>query len=295
MKLITQEDCDIKNTKLMNKIICFDYPSQPSFINMSGITLDYLHIDKYIGRTYNKNSVFKCTCVCGNVVLRTGDSLRRNHIHSCGCKHDRITKFNKTKITHGDSKRGNASHLYMIWCSMRYRCYKPNNQKYSEYGGRGITVDESWLGKNGYSSFREWALNNGYIDGLTLDRINPDGNYCPDNCRWVSYDVQNLNKRSTPYLVIEKYALPISIWARIYKIHYDIITSRIEDGWSPFEAVTTPSTKSKDECAGYLYVPPEFDIYNKYSEFLDTKKIVEYTDDHINIQYIFAHDNNRFY
>ena len=86
--------------------------------------------------------------------------------------------------------------LYNIWRGMKQRCYYPSHQSYKHYGGRGITVCDEWL--SSFINFHTWALANGYADHLTLDRIDPDGNYCPSNCRWVTWEVQAQNKRRTP-------------------------------------------------------------------------------------------------
>ena len=91
------------------------------------------------------------------------------------------------------------NNLYRRYLDMKGRCYNPNNCNYKYYGGRGIKVCNEWLGKNGYKHFEEWALQNGYKKELSLDKINNNDNYSPNNCRWVTKRIQNINKRpSTP-------------------------------------------------------------------------------------------------
>ena len=85
--------------------------------------------------------------------------------------------------------------VYKRYCDMKSRCYNKNKKNYKYYGGRGIKVCDEWLGENGYNNFKKWALENGYKKELSIDKINNDGNYSPDNCRWVNQRIQNINKR----------------------------------------------------------------------------------------------------
>lgn len=86
-----------------------------------------------------------------------------------------------------------ATGLYSIWCGMKKRCYYQKSPNYKSYGGRGVKVCDEW--KNDFKSFYNWAMSNGYRDNLTIDRINPFGNYEPSNCRWATYEEQAKNKR----------------------------------------------------------------------------------------------------
>lgn len=95
---------------------------------------------------------------------------------------------------HGDT----GTRLHSIWKSMKYRCLTPNWKPYQWYGARGITVCDTWA--NSYLAFKEWAINNGYRDGLELERIDVNGNYEPANCKWVTHHEQTLNRRDTLYL-----------------------------------------------------------------------------------------------
>lgn len=138
-----------------------------------------------------------CRCDCGNLIKRQGKLLRQNKVKSCGClKSENMIKMN-TK--HGHLKRGNNRRLLEIWSGMKKRCLNKNYERYQDYGGRGITICDEWLSE--FENFHNWAINNGYNDTLTIDRIDVDGNYEPSNCRWATPAEQNMNKRNTRYVI----------------------------------------------------------------------------------------------
>ena len=114
---------------------------------------------------------------------------------------------------HGDAKRNKIARLYRIHYNMIQRCINPNHGDYKWYGGKGISVCDEWM--NSYVIFKEWALKNGYNDNLTIDRIDANGNYCPDNCRWVDMIVQNNNKPLLPRYEYNGEIHTLSEWARI--------------------------------------------------------------------------------
>lgn len=146
-----------------------------------------LTVMEMTNKRLNRSIVYKCKCACGNVVETTGTRLKSGLIKSCGCyQKEMASKSNKT---HGMSK----SKLFMVWQDMIARCTRKTHHAYKYYGGRGISVFDDW--KNNFESFHNWAINNGYYSGLTIDRINNDGNYEPSNCRWVTMKVQSNNRR----------------------------------------------------------------------------------------------------
>lgn len=138
--------------------------------------------------TINKRTRWLCKCDCGNEVIAEAYNLKSGHTQSCGClQREATSQANKT---HGMSN----TRLYRIWCDMHNRCYQKSYHAYQHYGGRGIVISDPWL--RDFQPFYDWAMANGYRDDLSIDRIDPNGNYSPDNCRWVTMAEQNKNKRA---------------------------------------------------------------------------------------------------
>lgn len=125
-----------------------------------------------------------------------------------------------------------------VWRNMIQRCHNPNHPQYCSYGGRGITVCDEW--RNDYPCFREWALKNGYAQGLTIDRIDNNGGYSPQNCRWATYKEQNRNKRSNRNITLNGETKCLSEWAEFFGIGVPIVTRRLNDGWAEEDAFTAP-------------------------------------------------------
>lgn len=167
--------------------------------------------------------IYECLCDCGNKCLVWGNKLtRKGHSakRSCGCLHD------ETHQPHGGSK----TRLYHKWKGMRERCFDSNSKRFPDYGGRGITVCEEW--RSSFSAFREWALAHGYQEGLSIDRIDPNGHYCPENCRWITMAEQQKNKRNVRLVTIDGETHTLPEWAKLRGIKYGTIWKRLKDGWS---------------------------------------------------------------
>ena len=141
-------------------------------------------------------------------------------------------------ITHGHSNH----RLYGIWADMKKRCNNPKNKRYERYGGRGIGVCSEWA--NDFQSFYDWAIKNGYADSLSIDRINVDGNYEPNNCRWIPFAQQQRNTSRSRFVTARGETRTIAEWAEITGIKRDTIKDRLNKlGWSEEEAVTIPTMR----------------------------------------------------
>lgn len=137
-------------------------------------------------------------------------------------------------ITHGESK----TKLNKVWRNIKDRCFNQNNKRYSHYGGRGITICNEW--RDDYVCFRDWALSNGYAYGLSIDRINNDGNYEPRNCRWVDSIKQNNNFSRNRNITYRGKTLSISQWAKLSGLHRNTIDFRIKKGWDIEDVFNKP-------------------------------------------------------
>lgn len=179
----------------------------------------------------SKRTLWLCKCDCGNTTITATQELKKGDTKSCGCyQRDRISEVS---TTHGMRR----TKLYHRWLDMRQRCSNPKNSRYSDWGGRGITVCDEW---QQFEPFRDWALANGYRDDLTLDRIDVNGNYEPSNCRWITNKEQCNNKRVNSLLTYNGKTQTISQWADEVNINPLTLGARIKNGWSTERALTEP-------------------------------------------------------
>lgn len=167
---------------------------------------------------------YNCICNCGNATLVKSSNLISGHTKSCGCLHTK----------HGYSHK---ERLYETWKNMRRRCNDPTNKRYKNYGGKGVKVCSEW---NDYMVFRTWAHCNGYNDSLTIDRINPDGNYKPGNCRWVTSKVQANNMTINKLINYKGKTFTLAQLAEYLNLPYKALQHRLARKWSIDRIVNTP-------------------------------------------------------
>jgi hypothetical protein len=171
-----------------------------------------------------------CECSCGGTTIAFTGNLRRGHTQSCGCL--QMERTGNANRRHGESKQ----RISRIWSSMKARCTNPTVKCYPRYGGRGIKVCEEW---DSYENFRDWALLNGYKDGLTVDRINNDGDYEPGNCRWTTKKEQSNNMRSNVRISFGGEEMTVAQWSRKMGFKDKTLHWRLKSGWSIEKAITT--------------------------------------------------------
>lgn len=183
-----------------------------------------LTLTRFIERRGN-NLYFECDCECGNKKIASYSNIKCGNVRSCGCwqRESRI-------ITHTTHRKENLK-LYKVYDGMKQRCCNPNNISYKNYGGRGITVCDEWLGKHGFDTFFEWANKNGYKEGLSIDRIDNNKGYSPSNCKWATLYEQGANKRNNIVITYHGETHIISEWARIYGIKSGTIRKRYHAGY----------------------------------------------------------------
>lgn len=169
------------------------------YIDLTGQKFNLLSVVSLSDRKSKCRGAFwNCVCDCGNQVTVMARSLKTGHTVSCGCWHRKESgaRMRKRNTTHGKAK----TRLYSIWATMKTRCYNPHSECFSDYGGRGISVCGEW--SESYQEFDNWAMANGYAATLTIERIDNNGNYCPDNCTWIILSDQSKNRRDTVFFEI---------------------------------------------------------------------------------------------
>lgn len=171
-------------------------------------------------------AMWDCLCDCGTRRAVRGNDLKRGKSVSCGCS----LVINPIAKKHGAT----GSHLYQIYHGMKARCYNPNNADYKHYGARGIKICDEW---QDFETFRKWAMSNGYAEGLTIERRNVNGNYCAENCEWITQREQTRNKRNTVYITAIGERKTLVEWAEYMGVSTAMLRARRKRGWSDDDIV----------------------------------------------------------
>lgn len=183
--------------------------------------------DKITQRGYH-HIMWRCVCECGTEKAVRGKTLTSGESQSCGCLQKELLSQRASK------HNGFGTRLYAIWNSMRQRCNNPNHHAYHNYGGRGIQICSEW---DDYSVFRDWALSSGYDENasrgeFTLDRIDVDRGYSPDNCRWAGMREQADNRRDSIIVTYNGDTHPLTVWAELLGINYQTLWKQYKQGKS---------------------------------------------------------------
>lgn len=185
------------------------------FKDISGQQFGYLTAIRVDESSTSKAKKWVCKCKCGNNCIVFSSDLISGHTQSCGCK-----RYESRNKIHGLS----STPLYKTWCTMKKRCFDKNEKCYKHYGARGITVCDEWV--NDYMAFHQWSIENGYSKGLTIERIDVNGNYCPENCKWITQQKQLWNRTDTIYITDNNGTTkPLAEWCNILNF-----PSKLADG-----------------------------------------------------------------
>lgn len=185
--------------------------------------------EPYVSPKGSKKTRWICSCECGGSTIVTSADLKRGDVVSCGCYKTERTIARMQ--THGESN----TKLHKIWKAMRKRCNNKNTSDYKYYGGKGVSVCNEW---NDFMTFKEWSNNNGYKDGLTIDRIDPNGDYSPSNCRWISHKAQCNNRTTTRLYNYNNETLSIAQLSEKYGVNYSTLYARLSRGLSVADAIS---------------------------------------------------------
>lgn len=227
-----------------------------NYVDLTGQVFGRLTVLERYGSTPNGSALWLCQCSCGNTTIQRTAVLRNGHVASCGCLQ------RESNLIHGQYD----TPLYCSWECMKARCNNPHNIGYNNYGGRGITVCDDW---NNFVNFQEWALNNGYKEGLTIEREDVNGNYEPNNCRWATMQEQANNRRTCNMITYFDETHSLKDWCRILNLPYKLINDRMHKlHWDFWKAISTPLPDHYyEDCYDYDYSneyyedPYEYDNY----------------------------------
>lgn len=207
--------------------------------NLIGLKFDKLTVIERGNNLSNGKATWICVCDCGKRKEKsvTTSDLRSGKVKSCGCLYKESNKNRNKK--HGDSN----TRLYHIWAGMKARCDNMHNIVYYCYGGRGITYCNEW---RDYVNFKNWALNNGYNDRLTLERKDVNDNYYPENCCWATMKEQQNNRRNTVYININGEENSASQWSEITGISSETLRWRLKNNWKESDMLIPVSYNNKN-------------------------------------------------
>lgn len=211
-------------------------------IDRTGQKFGRLEVIKRAENTRQNKSQWFCKCNCGNknMIIVSAAALVSGTTKSCGCLKKEMALLH---LKQGNCNRKHCmseSKLYYVWKSIKARCNNPNSKDYKHYGAKGISICTEW--ETSFIEFYNWAMNNGYKEGTSIDRIDVNGNYCHQNCRFVDSIVQANNRSNNHFLTHNGETHTIAEWSRITGIKYNTIIARINKlHWTIEKALSTPA------------------------------------------------------
>ena len=219
----------------MNKIVRYAHNKINNIGKRFGRLLVIECAESYVSKSGKKKSMWKCKCDCGNEAVVMGSNLMSGHTKSCGC-------FNKERVSKAQSKHRMCNDpTYSTWEGMVHRCTNTNSTIFKHYGGRGITVCDRWLEfQNFYSDMGSRP------EGMSIDRIDNNKGYSPENCRWATMKEQCRNRRSNHVIEFNGQKKCLTEWANIFGINRSTLYERLNK--FPVDiALTTPAPKQKSK------------------------------------------------
>lgn len=231
----------------MRTIYICGWHKRSSRYDLSGQTFGDLKVVRFTGKnTKNKTKIWECLCTCGSTTEVPTHKLKEGSTSSCGCR--MIENQAKANTRHGQSVKGKETKLYRIWSGMVGRCLVSTSGSYFNYGGRGIKLWRPW---RYFEEFEQWAILSGYKDGMSIERIDVNGNYCPSNCTWIPLKDQAFNRKTTIRLILnDKEFIPCKYYRR-YKeegkvpaVHYVTFLNRVRRGIAPEKAIAYKTERS---------------------------------------------------
>lgn len=199
------------------------------FGRLTVLNFDGMHPQRHL-------AMWRCRCICGGVVVARGSYLRVGDTKSCGCLQPDTARSREYKHGFGGTR------IYKVWAGIKQRCLNPNNPNADRYLHRGITICQEWID---FPAFKDWALANGYRDDLTIDRIDNDRGYSPDNCRWATRTEQVRNRSDSIKLNFKGETLPLAVAAQRAGLPKTAVRARLLRGWSDERALSQPLDQKK--------------------------------------------------
>lgn len=213
-------------------------------IDLTNQRFGKLVAEEWVPKYKGSEGRWKCRCDCGNISYVPTYHLRCGNTKSCGCGRIDSARKKKPELRsyQGAYTESHRPRLYWTWLNMIRRCENPKAPDYHRYGAIGISVCEEW---HDLPAFLNWAYSNGWQEGLTLDRIDNDGEYCPANCRWADRYTQGNNKRTNVFLELNGERHTVTEWSRIINLSPNVLYGRMKSGWPVEDILTKPLREQK--------------------------------------------------